>query len=259
MEWMIRQPAVSGVFYHSHAHSLRDSVITYIDQATIPESLPSIKGIIVPHAAYFYSGRVAASAYKALKMQNSKTNFSKVILLGPAHYKYVPKPVTDLNSWWKTPLGQVHLFHDDFPQDEEAHRNEHCLEVQLPFLQTILPKLEIMPLLISDLNDHLTITDKIISKLDSETLLLISSDLSHYYSYEEAIERDRGTLATLANLDIPGFLARGDACGKAALHLSMEIAIQCGWKVGQLAYQNSGDISGDRSSVVGYSSLAFYA
>lgn len=256
---MIRQPAVAGVFYHSHPHSLRDSLNTYIDQANITESLPSIRGIIVPHAAYFYSGGVAACAYKALKMQHNQTNFSRVLLLGPAHYKYVPRPVTDLNSWWKTPLGQVHLFHDDFPQDEEAHRKEHCLEVQLPFLQAVLPKLEIMPLLISDLNGHLTIADKIISKLDSETLLLISSDLSHYYSYEEAIERDQKTLSTLVNLDIPGFLKKGDACGKAALHLSMQIAIQCGWKVIQLAYQNSGDISGDRSSVVGYSSLAFYA
>jgi MEMO1 family protein len=259
MEWMIRQPAVSGVFYHSHPHSLRNSVNAYIDQANIPESLPSIRGIIVPHAAYFYSGGVAACAYKALKMQENKTNFTRVILLGPAHFKYVPNPVTDLNTWWKTPLGQVHLFNADFPPDEEAHRKEHCLEVQLPFLQTILPKLEIMPLLISDLNDHLTIADKIISKLDNETLLLISSDLSHYYSYEEAIERDKGTLTTLVDLDIPGFLTKADACGKAALRLSMEIAIQCRWKVMQLAYQNSGDISGDRSSVVGYSSLAFYA
>src|SRR5690606_22428005 len=98
-----------------------------------------------------------------------------------------------------------------------------------------------------------------ISKLDAETLLLISSELNHYYNYEDAIERHKDTLAPLVNLDIPDFLPKRDACGKAALRLSMAGAIQCRWKVIQLAYPDSGDISGDRSSVVGYSSLAFYA
>ena len=256
---MLRAPAVAGRFYASQPHRLKAAINHYLDQADIPVSSGSIKCIIVPHAGYMYSGGVAAYAYKALESHKEHQNFSRVILLGPAHTKYVAAPVTDSHAYWQTPLGKVKLFQSAFDSDPEAHQYEHCLEVQLPFLQTIFPRLEIMPFVVSEMEDVSIFIHKLIPLLDQKTLLLISTDLSHYNTYKVAVKKDLTTIEAILALDAISLKDNGDACGKTAVLMALEIAKKRGWKVRKLAYQNSGDVSGDKTSVVGYASFAFYA
>jgi AmmeMemoRadiSam system protein B len=165
--------------------------------------------------------------------------------------------VTDDHTHWKTPIGMVQVQTGNFKVDATAHLNEHCLEVQLPFLQKLMPHLEIMPLLISEVQDVNRYALQVLPHLDDDTLLLISTDLSHYNPYEQAIQKDRITIKAITEMDEHLLIKSGDACGMAAVLLSLAIAKKCNWKVQKLCYRNSGDMGAEMSSVVGYASFVF--
>lgn len=248
LEVSVRKPAVAGTFYPDDKLELERMLEKFFENVHRPNtSVP--KAIIVPHAGYVYSGQVAAHAYKCIR------EYKKVILLGPSHHVYLNDVVTDIHKVWETPLGIVKVAENEFDKDEEAHLSEHCLEVQIPFLQFVLKKFEIIPLLVGEVNIK-SVSEKIQKILDNNTLLVISSDLSHYHDYDTAKKLDGVTINTIKNIDEEGDI---DACGEVPIRVMIDIAKMKNWKPEILESKNSGDATGERSMVVGYSSIAFYA
>ncbi len=248
---MIRQPAVAGMFYPPDGDILQLTIKEYLYNVAEPASCESLRAIIVPHAGYMYSGQVAAHGYKVLSKHKKK----KVILIGPAHTVYFDDIVTDDNEYWETPLGQVKILKSTFLESSAAHKGEHSLEVQVPFLQSVLDEFELLPL-IAGKCDPLSVSKDIIDIYDDETVIVISSDLSHFKEYDDAVDTDTVTNMAIEQLDIKGMEGKGDACGKAPILIMMHIAKQFGWRCKLLEYKNSGDVTGDHSRVVGYSSFA---
>ncbi len=260
MELTTRKPAVAGLFYPGNRKLLHKKVKTYLDEVPEVDENGTLKAIIVPHAGFAYSGKVAACAFAHLRKWNAEREHSRnarIILFGPAHTMSVKEPVTDGNAWWKTPLGEVPVFAEGYTISSEAHKDEHCLEVELPFLQEVLEDFMILPLVCGK-TDPEKCADRLIPLLDEDTILLISSDLSHYHDDHTARLLDMATINAIRNLDISKFSNQGDACGKAAILVVMAIAKRLGWNCRFLEYRNSGDTSGQLDSVVGYASFAFY-
>ena len=215
----------------------------------------NLRALIVPHAGYIYSGPVAAYAYSLLK--NFKHKKLKIILLGPSHYVHNDEAVCDDNDFWETPIGKVKIFENDFPKNGMPHMREHCLEVQIPFLQRVIEDFEILPLVAGDTNPKET-SKKIIEILDKDTILIISTDLSHFFDYDTANKIDKNTIDAIKNLDYDKLAEEGDACGKIPILTAIDIAKKLNWKIRLLDYRNSGDTAGMKSSVVGYASFALY-
>ena len=253
---MIRKPAVSGYFYPAKARKLDRMISGFLTQIQSKHIESHIKGLIVPHAGYDYSGYVAAHSYRALLDQGGK-GLKRIIMIGPAHTKHANELVSDKHDYWMTPFGTVKVYQDGFEVDSNAHKNEHCLEVQLPFLQKLFPNLEIIPLLFSEISNIESNAAKVVELLDDATLLLISTDLSHFYPYADAVKRDWNTINAINNLDLDRLIKGGDACAKAAVLVSLAIAKKLHWKVQHLCYKNSGDVGGNKSSVVGYASFVY--
>jgi len=214
------------------------------------KTLPDLKGLIVPHAGYAYSGGVAGKAYSAVP-----STFKRVIAIGPSHFFPVTSVTGDEEDAWETPLGVVRLGEHPFPSLRAAHLFEHSLEVQLPFLQEKLKRFEFVPLVV---NEEFTREEvEMLSKaLGEGDLLIVSSDLSHYHSYDEAVRLDKATVKALESLDEEALL-RCEACGLAALRIAVRLAKEMGWGCKLLEYKNSGDVTKDFERVVGYASLAF--
>jgi AmmeMemoRadiSam system protein B len=191
---------------------------------------------------------------------------ARILLLGPAHYvSFVGAATVDCDAW-QTPLGLVQSAKDliaralergDLQNNPEAHAPEHSLEVQLPFLQIALPHSEIFPILTGEC-DSRELARVLGPYLDTVDLFIVSSDLSHYYPYEEAVERDALAHQAIENLDLVLMEERVEACGKTAIVTLMQIAKDQGWKAKLLDYRNSGDTAGDTLRVVGYGCYAFY-
>jgi len=248
LEVSVRKPAVAGAFYPDDKLELKEMLDKFFEN--VPKSDGRVpKAVIVPHAGYVYSGQVAAYAYKCIR------DYKKVILLGPSHHVYLNDVVTDTHKTWETPLGIVKVAENEFDKDEEAHFSEHCLEVQIPFLQFVLKKFEIIPLVVGEVNIK-SASERIQKILDEKTLLVISSDLSHYHDYDTAKRLDGGTTNTIKNMDEEGDI---DACGEVPIRVMIDIAKIKNWKPEVLECKNSGDATGEKSMVVGYSSIAFYA
>ena len=241
----VRDAAVAGSFYPALADELERLIEEYLEQAD-PEPSKDLKGIIVPHAGYIYSGAVAAYGYKLLGNQK------KVIALGPSHYSMFPGLAESGMAKWQTPLGKVETFSIGLKPYPAAHRPEHSLEVQLPFLQKTLTEFTFDPILTGEISP--AEGADILS--EREEFLLISSDLSHYMPYDEAVERDRNTLSLIEKNDLEGFRAQGDACGRGGIAIAMELAKRNGWKFRVLKYANSGDTAGPKDNVVGYAAIA---
>jgi AmmeMemoRadiSam system protein B/AmmeMemoRadiSam system protein A len=263
----VRQPVWDGRFYEADPAELcRD-----IDQLTrkaqktriqIPKNR-RLRALILPHAGYIYSGWTAAHAARVL----SPDQFSKIILLGPDHYIGFKNAAICNVAAYETPLGKIPLHKDvtKLRQQPELFQSlpvsrdkEHSLEVVLPFLQRYLGEFQLVPVMVGNGNvKRLSIAlDAIV---DRDTLLVISSDLSHFLSYSEAAVRDRATIDEIVNLR-PDKLVRTDnrACGKIPLLILTEIARRHHWQPVVLHYSNSGDTAGDRSRVVGYAAIAFF-
>lgn len=260
MELNVRKPAVAGMFYPSGTSTLKRKIRCYLEKASKQEFDGDLKALIVPHAGYMYSGQVAAEAFTLLQKwySNRKSDQPvKIILIGPAHTVYLDGIATDGNTIWETPIGQVHTFSNGFTQNLEAHHNEHCLEVEVPFLQEILDRFMLLPLLTGKV-DPVAEAKRILPLLDEHTILLISTDLSHFYDHQTATARDHKTIDAIQNKDKKKLESKGDACGKDPVLILLSIAKQLKWNCHFLNYRNSGDVTGQLDSVVGYAAFAFY-
>jgi len=258
---MIRKPAVAGMFYPGNPETLKKMVNKYIDDAK-DFDLPNLKAVICPHAGYPYSGPIAGYSYRQIK--NLKKKPSKIFLIGPSHYAYIESSIGNFGSF-TSPLGATivnrkfveTIEEEGIPSVPEAHMKEHSLEVQLPFLQVIAPDSEIIPILCGSISpDHLA---EILNKyfLNPDCFFIISSDLSHYLPYEEAVLRDQNSLKMIEFMDLSKEDSI-DACGNIGIRTLMRLAKNNGYKIKLLDYRNSGDTAGDKSAVVGYGALAVY-
>ena len=259
----VRQPAVAGLFYPADKQSLQDDIEQYLEQANYGRDIIP-KAIVVPHAGYIYSGPIAATAYKQIIPIKDKIN--RVVLLGPSHrvaFSGLAVPEYDI---FKTPLGNIPIDQkgiqllEDLPQviaSDQAHREEHSLEVQLPFLQEILGDFSLVPLVVGDAERH--DVAEVIKKFwgDEHTLIVISTDLSHYHSYNEAKRLDRLTSDAIQNLK-PDLIDYDDACGRNGLKGMLTVAEENNLAVDILDLRNSGDTAGDKSRVVGYGAYVFH-
>ncbi|MCB9359113.1 AmmeMemoRadiSam system protein B [Candidatus Woesearchaeota archaeon] len=252
----VRKPAVAGMFYPEDDEELKYTVEGLLSRVPITKIDGRIRAIIVPHAGYVYSGEVAAYAYKLVSI--SQVRWNKAIIIGPAHTAYMTSPVVDGSHSWETPIGIVDIDDNtaaNFEEMSDAHTEEHCLEVQLPFLQTVLDKgFKIIPLVVGDANPK-EVSDALEKALDDDTLLVISSDLSHFHDDETCRELDGKTVDAISSLDASSV---GEACGAIPIMAAISIAKKKGWKIKKLCYKNSSEVSGEMNRVVGYASFVIY-
>ncbi len=252
---MIREPAVAGTFYPGDAGQLKKMVNDFLAQAKETKLEGKLCGLVVPHAGYIYSGPIAAYGYKML----AKQGFEKAIIIGPSHYATFYGACEAGAELWRTPLGGVRAKSVRDPLISvypEVHAQEHCLEVQLPFLQSINDNFLVWPVLCG-MADPAELADVVLRQMDVKTVVIASSDLSHYNEYAKAVQIDRTANEAVPALDIKRFEKEGDACGKTAILTLMHIAKKKGWKGKLLDYRNSGDTAGPKSEVVGYGCYAF--
>jgi AmmeMemoRadiSam system protein B len=260
----IRPPAVAGLFYPRDARTLADDVAALIAAVPPAPTFPQPKAIIVPHAGYVYSGPVAAHAYALLRPHAD--TIRRVVLLGPCHRVAVRGLAVPHARAFATPLGAIRLDRQaiaaalELPQviqHDAAHAEEHALEVQLPFLQKVLGEFGLAPFAVG-----YATPDEVAQVLDllwggPETLIVISSDLSHYHPYADAQRRDRHTADQIARLHL--LADHEQACGATPINGLIEAARRRGLAPRLLDLRNSGDTAGDRARVVGYASFAFSA
>ena len=253
---IVRQPAVAGFFYPADADELRQMVERYLSEAQTNNPVP--KAIIAPHAGYIYSGPVAATAYASLAPIHDK--ISRVILLGPAHRVYVRGLALSSATHFATPLGKIGIDQkavdliSKLPQisiSDEAHAQEHSLEVHLPFLQTILDKFLLVPLVVGEALPAQVAEVLELLWGEDETLIVISSDLSHYHDYETARQIDQTTTSAIENLQLEK-IGSQQACGCMPMRGLLQIAQDKGLQVKTLDLRNSGDTAGSHDRVVGY-------
>ena len=253
-----RPPAVAGMFYPAEPAILNTRVRGFLaDAATGPAGVTPPKAIIVPHAGYPYSGSIAASAYCAIGANAAQ--YSRVVLLGPAHRVYVDGVAIPGCDRFDLPGGEVPLdtaaLHElarlpGVRISDEAHAGEHSLEVQLPFLTAVLGPFELVPFVVGPCDPSLVAGVLRAVWGGPETLIVVSSDLSHFLTYAEAVALDRETSAAIARRSST---LRGDeACGAHAINGLMMVAREQDLRVRVLDLRNSGDTAGDRSRVVGY-------
>ena len=258
----VRPAALAGQFYPSNARVLRMQITEMLAAALPPEHLTAPKAIIVPHAGYIYSGAVAANAYRSLGAVREQIR--RVVVLGPAHRAPVRGFVLPAAQAFSTPLGEVPLSRldwlmlqtrNDVYVDDQPHALEHCIEVQLPFLQTLLGSFSLVPILVGEASDEAVA--ELLEALwgGPETLIVISSDLSHYLPYRQAQWIDRSTVDQVLELR-PG-ISHQQACGATPVNGLLLAARRRLLKPQLLDLRNSGDTAGDRSRVVGYASLVF--
>jgi AmmeMemoRadiSam system protein B len=248
----VRKPKYAGSFYPAEPKELSKMVEKFVleGKTSIPENAV-LKALIVPHAGYIYSGPVAGAAYSVLKDFAPK----RIVLFGPSHQQYFSGAYGFQNPW-ASPLGEVKIAEHGLQLIEE--NNEHSLEVQLPFLQTVLKKFEFLPVLYGEI-DAIDLASLVESYLDKDTVLVASSDLSHYLPYEKAKRIDFETINSVYLLDLEKFLQIGDACGKTGIGALIVLAKKHHWVPLLLQYKNSGDTAGDKKSVVGYAAIAFFS
>ncbi len=263
----IRPAAVAGSFYPGSAAALTDMVSGLLSGASTDARLcaPSWpKAIIVPHAGYRYCGAIAAQAYAALSAARQVVR--RVVLLGPVHRVAVRGLALPGVAQFATPLGAVTLDQDaianirQLPQVVEnaaAHAYEHALEVQLPFLQLVLNDFTLVPLAVGDASP--AEVAEVLVRLwgGPETLIVISSDLSHFLPYANARQADQATAQDI--LELKPTISHAQACGGTPVNGLLLAARRHGLTPHLLAMCNSGDTSGDKQSVVGYASFAFTA
>lgn len=256
---IIRRSAVSGYFYPGNSKELKNMVNDFLKKAKAKKISGKIKGLVEPHAGYIYSGLTAAYGYKLLS-QLDKNRKWKIILLGPSHHAYFSGAAISTTDFWLTPLGKVRVEKikiEGLLDIPEARLYEHSLEVQLPFLQCVLNDFSIIPILTGEI-DPKELSDILIPILDDKTIIITSSDLSHFHSYEEANKIDKIANEAIPKLEIKKVEEEVEACGKTGILTLMHIAKKMKWKGKLLHFCNSGDVTGDKSQVVGYGCYAFY-
>lgn len=261
----VRRASVAGRFYPADPVTLAELVRRYMREAQ-PSPWGPPRAVIAPHAGYVCSGVVAAASFQALSARPPAEH--TVYLMGPAHWLPVYGVGLSSAAAFATPLGEVPVHTDavrelvalgkPYSLANQAHAPEHCLEVELPFLQTALPGCRIVPMLCDEGAAPERIAADLTGRLadDPHGIIVVSSDLSHYQPYAQAQEADRAFLAAVAAGNVAA-AARGQACGLIPILCLMAIAKQLGWTAHVLDYRNSGDTCGPRSEVVGYGAVIF--
>lgn len=259
---MGRQPAVAGLFYPADPDELHQTVQEMLQKA---HKLPGhkVKALIAPHAGYIYSGPIAASAY--VQLYPRKDEIKQVVLLGPSHRVPFNGLACSSADYFHTPLGDVPLNKKSINQIcslpqvqmlDQAHRDEHSLEVHLPFLQEVLGKFELIPIVVGDASaDEVAEVLEMVWDGDS-TLIVISSDLSHYHDYETAQQMDSETSYAIESLR-PEDIQYDSACGRNPLNGLLRLARKRGLHAHTIDLRNSGDTAGPRDQVVGYGAYLF--
>ena len=259
----VRAPAVAGRFYPSDAAVLSKMVQEYLDTAVSTPTSKIPKALIAPHAGYIYSGPIAGAAYRSL--QGRCSHVKRVVLVGPAHTMRIRGLATLSVDALASPLGNVDVEQEaikklsSLPQvhiNDAAHAQEHGLEVHLPFLQTILDSFTIVPFVVGEATG--AEVAEVLSMLwgSDETLIVISSDLSHFYDYETAVKLDTQTAEAIVRQQ-PDKLAYGSACGRLPIQGLLHQAKKYQLTAQQLDLRNSGDTAGSKDRVVGYGAFAF--
>ena len=279
-EPVIRPATQANRFYTGNPEELAQEVDSFLAQHQGSQQFSNLAALIVPHAGYYYSGNVAASAYMTI---NPKKTYKRIFLLGPSHSVWLDGASVNTEAdYYATPLGNVKVDRETalkltedsvFTYHPDAHDNEHCLEVQLPFLQRLFNESvpPIVPIIIStnDFQQLIHIANVLKPYLNDDNLFIISSDFSHYPSYDDAYEVDARTQRAIESGSVSHLIAAVEknrrsgkrnlstsACGQVAI---ITLLIMCNeqYDIRHLLYQNSGDISGERDRVVGYHSFAF--
>lgn len=259
----VRNAAVAGTFYPQEASELQANLKALLQSTHADKQLP--KAIIVPHAGYIYSGPIAANAYSSFYKQDPSIN--RIVLMGPAHRVTFRGIAASSADYFATPMGNIPIDHHALKLSIDkgfvqyfdlAHEQEHCLEVQLPFLQVIFKQdFEIIPLLVGDADStHVAQVLRLLWGGD-DTLIVISSDLSHYHDYETAKEIDKRTTRSIEEFHGEK-LDYESACGRLPIQGLLEVAKEFKMQCKTLDLRNSGDTSGPHDRVVGYGAFSFY-
>ena len=254
----IRSPAVAGLFYPADGAGLRAGISTLL--SAVGRGARAPRALIAPHAGHIYSGPTAAAAFGSIDPDH---DWRRMAVLGPAHRVYTRGIAAPSAAGFATPLGVM-------PVDREAiedlcslsgvvvadapHEQEHCIEVQLPFLQMLFGDIPIVPLVVGDAGAGLVAA--VIERLaTTDTLVVVSSDLSHYLPYDEARQTDARTVQSILGgaTDLDG----EQACGCRAINGLNQHAAAAGWQAELIDYRNSGDTAGDTARVVGYAAVSY--
>jgi hypothetical protein len=278
----IKDPAVAGLFYPSDARTLAGDIERYLAAAQPGKPEGKLRGVVAPHAGYQYSGPVAAYAYKLLKGSDIRT----VIVMAPSHYAEFQGVALPDEDAFRTPLGVTRVsskvaalagkgpfainpratvyrpgWAAESPLRVSGAGNpftwEHSVEVEIPFLQSVLRDFRLVPMVFGQQVNEAEAAKVLAGILDDQTLIVASSDLSHYHPYGKAQELDSACVKAICDLNVEA-LGGQEACGKSPILTLVHIARAKGWKAQLLDCRNSGDTAGDRSRVVGYAAIAFY-
>lgn len=277
---VVRKPAVAGMFYPAEKNTLNSQIEGFFQEVPKKKEEDLFRILIVPHAGYEYSGQVAAYGFAQFK----DADYSTVVLLGPTHQAYFQGAVIDESDVWETPLGKVEVDKDlakkiaeidpGISFSSQPHKGEHCLEVELPFLQMVLGDFKLVPILLGEIDETLleNLAVALVKNITENTLVVVSTDLSHYPPYEIANKVDKAIIDSILSGDPKNFEATISsqmekgfpgldtcACGREAVKVGMKLAQKLNkgeWKL--LKYANSGDTAGEKGRVVGYASIGFY-
>jgi hypothetical protein len=259
---LIRHAAVSGLFYPAETDVLAGDVRRLLD--AVPKTQhPQPKAIIAPHAGYIYSGPVAASVYARLRA--FAADITRVVLIGPSHRLAFPGLAVPSAEFFETPLGRIPVDHQavarlltlsDVSQIDAAHAQEHSLEVHLPFLQSVLDHFVLVPVVVGQASE-----EQIADALEevwggADTLIVVSSDLSHYLNYDDARDSDDMACRAILRREAAA-VDPAQACGRAPIAGLLQLALRHDLSVELVDRRNSGDTAGPRDRVVGYASFAF--
>ncbi|MBC8366939.1 AmmeMemoRadiSam system protein B [bacterium] len=258
----VRRAAVAGAFYMEDPEALSAEIASLMDKEAAEGPRP--KALIVPHAGYVYSGPVAARAYA--RVRKYAAGISRVLLLGPTHHQAVAGMALPSVKAFQTPLGDIPLDMSSIARmtgrpemqiSKLVHENEHSIEVQLPFLQTLLHDFTLLPVLVGDADPSMV--EALLHEFGrgEETLIVVSSDLSHFLNYDEARKLDEATRKAIESLDTEGWTWKS-ACGRIPILGLLRLARRLNMKVETLDLRNSGDTAGGRERVVGYGAWAFH-
>ncbi|GLX78693.1 hypothetical protein tinsulaeT_20330 [Thalassotalea insulae] len=264
-----RQPAVAGKFYPLSAVELRHQLASFFAEHSPVNFIP--KALIVPHAGYFYSGAIAAKAYQLL--ENHECEFRRIALLGPSHHIALHTCAVPEDDLFITPLGEITIDKAAIEQllalglatsSDSAHHWEHSLEVQLPFLQYCLDDFTLVPLVVGQCSPQQVMQLIAYLRREQNTLVVVSSDLSHYHPYAEAKIIDQQTCQQIEQYQTP--LIAEQACGCHAINGLLTYAERENWQIDPVIYANSGDVLAahqgtevdNEQEVVGYASFVLY-
>jgi len=270
-EATVRAAVVSGQFYPEDPRALKDQIRGFLTQAQSRED-DSVRALIVPHAGYDYSGQVAAEAYKRV----AGHKFDCVVVIAFLHRMLLEGVLVDDVAAYETPLGRVPVdrelvreiqkFHPLFREAVPGPIEEHSLEVQLPFLQETIPGLRIVPIYIGaqDISNITALADALAGALRGRNALVVATtDLSHFHSYESASLKDQALISLFEKGNVEAIYdayvkEEAEACGMGPVLTLILLARKMGWfGPNLLRYANSGDVTGDQRSVVGYAAMEF--